>query len=314
MCEPCKHCSSEQIKEFVDLLYERNGATFVFAIGGRCDRMRAALSAKRKEIISNEKGDGRMDNGNALQVFGFEGNETRFFMENGELHFVAKDVAEALEYESASLSNMKTLIGAVPEEWKGRKRIMTLGGMQEMWCLSEQGLYFFLGRSDKPKALPYQKFIAGEVMPSIRKYGAYMTPATVESFISSPDFGIKLLTALKEEQEKNRTNAPLVLFANSVAASDDTILIGELAKLIRQNGMNIGQNRLFEWMRENGYLMKTGSSRNTPTQMAMEMELFRVLERTIDNPDGSIRITKTTKVTGKGQVYFVNLFLGARAA
>ena len=117
-----------------------------------------------------------------------------------------------------------------------------------------------------------------------------------------------------ELERENAEMAPKALFADAVASSDTSILIGELAKLLRQNGVSIGQNRLFEWMRENGFLMKAGSSRNMPTQRAMEMGLFEVKERTIANPDGSVRITKTPKVTGKGQSYFVNRFLAKEVA
>lgn len=120
------------------------------------------------------------------------------------------------------------------------------------------------------------------------------------------EYSRKQVKALMEE---NKELKPKALFADAVSASDESILIGQLAKLIRQNGYEIGQNRLFEWMRENGYLIKSGSRRNQPTQRAMDMGLFEVKERTISNPDGSTRITLTTKVTGKGQVYFVNKFL-----
>jgi phage antirepressor YoqD-like protein len=194
---------------------------------------------------------------------------------------------------------------------------MTIKGEKETWALREQGAYFYLARSDKPAALPFQKKIAGEILPSIRKYGAYMTPQVIEEALLNPDYIIRLATALKDERQKVvalnakiENDHPKVLFADSVSASATSILIGDLAKLIKQNGFEIGQKRLFEWLRENGYLMKAGSSKNMPTQRALDMRLFEVLERAIDNPDGSIRITRTTKVTGKGQVYFVNQFLG----
>ncbi len=134
--------------------------------------------------------------------------------------------------------------------------------------------------------------------------------------ISSPEFGIKLLTALKEEQDKRRAleaqaeeNKPKVLFAEAVTASEDSILVQELAKLLKQNGVNIGRNRLFKWLRENGYLIKAGSDYNMPTQKAMELGLFEIMERTITDPNGEIRLTRTAKVSGKGQQYFINRFL-----
>jgi phage antirepressor YoqD-like protein len=150
-----------------------------------------------------------------------------------------------------------------------------------------------------------------------------MTPDVLERALTNPDFMIGVLIKLKEEREelakleeqkkaltvKIKQDHPKVLFADSVSASETSILVGDLAKLIRQNGYKIGQKRMFEWLRCNGYLMKNGGSKNMPTQRALDKGLFEVLERAIDNPDGSIRITRTTKVTGKGQVYFVNLFL-----
>lgn len=189
-----------------------------------------------------------------------------------------------------------------------------------MLCLSEQGLYFFLGRSDKPKALPYQKWIAGEVVPSIRKHGAYLTPAKLEEVLLNPDTIIKLAQALKDEQEKRaaleaqaEADRPKVLFADAVSESKTSILIGNMAKLLRQNHIDIGQNRLFRWLRENGYLIKRqGSSYNMPTQAAMEKELFEVVERVYNLPDGSTRITRTVKVTGKGQVHLINKFIGSK--
>lgn len=122
------------------------------------------------------------------------------------------------------------------------------------------------------------------------------------------------LDSLKGENlkltEKIKEDKPKVLFADAVETAHTSILVGDLAKLIKQNGVDIGQKRLFEYLRENGYLIKNGSSKNMPTQKSMDMKLFEVKERTINNPDGTVRITKTTKVTGKGQTYFINKFLG----
>jgi anti-repressor protein len=248
----------------------------------------------------------------ALQVFSFEGKETRIVEVEGEPRFVAKDVATALGYSESSTKG-NDLFRNIPEEWKGVESVSTPGGIQEMLCLSEQGLYLFLGRSDKAAALPYQKKVAGEIMPSIRKYGAYMTPQKIEEILLNPDTIISLAEALKKEQTKSKEleaklaeDYPKVLFADSVAASRTSILVGELAKILRQNGVEVGQNRLFQWLRDKGYLMKEGGSRNMPTQRAIEMGLFEIKERTIQNPDGSIRTTKTPLVTGRGQIYFIN--------
>jgi anti-repressor protein len=252
---------------------------------------------------------------NELQVFNYEGNNVRVVMVDNEVWFVAKDVASVLGYVS---TNMPQVFQMVPSEWKGSNPIATPGGTQEMLCLSEQGLYFFLGRSDKPAALPYQKFIAGEVMPSIRKHGVYLTLETAQQIISDPDTIINLAQQIKAEREQNKVlqfkieaDKPKVLFADSVCASDTSILIGEMAKILRQNDVpNMGQNRFFEWLRQTGYLIRRkGSDYNMPTQRSVEAGLFEIREKAIPNPDGSTRVTKTTVVTTKGQIYFVNLFL-----
>lgn len=194
-----------------------------------------------------------------------------------------------------------------------------LGRTQKATFVNEDGLYDVILDSRKPEAKKFRKWITSEVIPSIRKHGAYMTPETIEEVLLSPDTLIKLATNLKEEQEKRKQaervieeQKPKVLFADAVETSKTSVLVGELAKIIKQNGYNIGQNRLFKWLRDKGYLMKRGNSRNLPTQKSMELGLFEVKKRTINNPDGSIRTTSTPMVTGKGQVYFVEKFLGER--
>ncbi len=240
---------------------------------------------------------------------------------DGTVWFVGKDIVVALEYSADS--NPARLFGNVPDIWKGVKRFHltsdkpTARPYQDMLCLTEQGVYFFLGRSDKPKALPYQMWIAGEVVPSIRKHGVYMTPQVQEQLIADPDFIIRLAQELKAErikvqalQEQAAQDRPKVIFAEAVDASSSSILIGSLAKILRQNGVNIGQNRLFVWLRENGYLMNCKGERwNFPTQASIDRGLFEVKTRIINNPDGSTKITHTTKVTGKGQIYFINQLL-----
>jgi anti-repressor protein len=184
-----------------------------------------------------------------------------------------------------------------------------------MTAFSEQGLYFYLARSDKLAALPFQKHIAGEILPSIRKYGGYLTDRKLEEVLTDPDTLIRLAQSLKAEKEKRQileakidANLPKVIFAESVEASSSSILVGDLAKFIKQNGIEIGPKRLFEWLRQNGYLMKVGESRNMPTQRAMEAGLFEVKERAIGSPNGTILLTRTTKITSRGQRYFLNLF------
>ena len=255
-----------------------------------------------------------------------DGQQVRTVEENGEIWFVAKDIAQALDYGETTInSNLHNLFSNVPEIWTDNKPFIVssengITQKRNLLCVTEQGLYFFLGRSDKPKALPYQMWIAGEVVPSIRKHGAYMTPQTIEDMLADPDMAIRLFQELKAErikvkalQEQNEKDRPKVIFAEAVDASKNSILVGELAKVLRQNGINIGQNRLFAWLRNNGYLCKFGERYNSPTQSSMDSGFFEVKVSTVNNADGSIRTVRTTKVTGKGQIHFVNLFKTGKA-
>lgn len=193
----------------------------------------------------------------------------------------------------------------------------TLGGRQEVGAVNEYGLYTLVFKSRKPEAHQFKRWVTHDILPTIRKRGAYMTPETIEKTLTDPDFIIRLATELKNEkqarikaEETIIQNRPKVLFADAVSDSNSSILVGDLAKILRGNGVNIGQKRLFAWLRENGFLMKGTESRNMPTQRAMEMGLFKVKEGTYINGDGVNVTTKTTKVTGKGQQYFINKFLG----
>lgn len=184
--------------------------------------------------------------------------------------------------------------------------------------LPENMVYRLGFKASNEAAQKFQAVLADEVLPAIRKHGAYMTEEALEKAITEPDFLIKLATNLKEEKEKRleaerqiEADRPKVTFANAVNVSKDGMLLGMLAKLLHQNSVDIGQKRLFQWMRDKGYLMKNGTDKNMPTQKARELGLFKVKERAIDNPDGSVRLTRTTLVTGKGQEYFINKFLGA---
>lgn len=181
-----------------------------------------------------------------------------------------------------------------------------------------ENIFYRLAMKAKNEAAErFQAKIADEVIPSIRKHGAYMTPETLEKVLLNPDTLMQLAQNLKDEQEKRKVletkieqDKPKVLFADAVASAKTSILIGELAKLLKQNGVDIGQNRLFEWMRQNGYLIRRqGSDYNMPTQRAMEQGLFEIKETTVVHADGHTHINKTPKVTGKGQAYFVTLFL-----
>ncbi|QOP49027.1 phage antirepressor [Lacticaseibacillus paracasei] len=249
---------------------------------------------------------------NQLQHFDFKGQQVRTVVVDNEPMFVGKDVADILGYQNGS----RDVNTHVEEEDRLKYQIGTSGQAREMTIINESGLYSLVISSKLPTAKEFKHWVTHEVLPSIRKHGAYMTPETIEKAIYDPDFIINLATQLKNEQAKtaalkadNETMKPKALFADAVATSHTSILIGDLAKLIRQNGVDIGQNRLFAWLREHGYLIGSGDRRNMPTQRAMDLGLFDIKERTFQNPDGSVRITKTTKVTGKGQQYFINKFL-----
>ena len=186
--------------------------------------------------------------------------------------------------------------------------------------IPENIFYRLAMKAKNETAERFQALVADEIIPSIRKHGAYMTPQKIEEVLLNPDTIIKLATELKAEQEKRvaleskvEQDKPLVAFANSVSVAKTSILVGELAKLLKQNGVDMGQNRLFTWMRENGYLIsRKGTDYNMPTQRSMEMKLFEIKETTISHGDGHTSISKTPKVTGKGQIYFINLFLGTQ--
>ena len=232
---------------------------------------------------------------------------------NGEPYFVGKDVAEILGYNNTK-DAIATHVDADDRAVIQRSENATLEiPNRGLTVINESGLYSLILSSKLPKAKEFKRWVTSEVLPSIRKHGAY----AVDELLNDPEFAIKTFTALKEERERSKrlseqieADKPKVIFADSVSAAKSSILIGDLAKLLKQNGVNIGQNRLFEWLRQNGYLIKDGTSKNMPTQRAADMKLFEVKVRTVNNPDGSIRETKTTVVTGKGQVYFVNKFLG----
>lgn len=230
----------------------------------------------------------------------------------GVPYFVGKDVAEILGYTNPT----KALQDHVDSEDMTFNESLKLSRQSGAWLINESGVYALVFGSKLPKAKEFKHWVTSEILPTIRKHGAYMTDSVIEQALTSPDFLIQLATQLKEEQaqrkaleQRVKADRPKVLFADAVESSQTSILVGDLAKLIKQNGVDIGQKRLFAWMRENGYLIKSGSSTNMPTQRSMDMKLFEVKERSISNPDGSVRVTKTTKVTGKGQTYFINIFL-----
>ena len=235
----------------------------------------------------------------------------RVVLISGKEHFVASDIAKSLGYAIPSK--------AVNTHCKGvsKMEVPTNGGMQEMLIIPEGDVYRLITHSKLPSAEQFERWVFDEVLPSIRQHGAYMTEQTLEKALTSPDFLIKLATNLKEEQEARRKaelkieqDKPKVIFADAVSASKTSILIGELAKILKQNGVNTGEKRLFEQLRNDGYLIKRkGTDYNSPTQKAMELGLFEVKETCITHADGHTTVNKTTKVTGRGQQYFINKFL-----
>ena len=249
---------------------------------------------------------------NGIQVFeNSDFGKVRVIERDGEPWFVAADVCSVLD-----LSNPTIAVSRLDEDERAK---FNLGRQGDATIVNEPGLYTLVLGSRKPEAKAFKRWITHEVIPTIRKHGAYITPDKIEEILINPDTIIRLCTDLKEERAKRaalevkvETDAPKVLFAGAVETSQDSCLVGQLAKMIRQNGCEIGQNRLFDYLRNEGYLCKSGSNRNLPTQRSMEAGLFEVKESVVDNPDGSVRLVRTTKVTGKGQIYFVNKFLSSK--
>ncbi len=251
----------------------------------------------------------RREEMNNLKIFNFENRKIRTLTINDTIWWVAKDIAGALEYKRTA----DAIRVHVEEEDKGVGEIQTPGGIQTVVTINESGLYSLILSSKLPSAKKFKRWVTSEVLPDIRKHGMYMS---AETLLGDPDVLIKTLTEYKKEKEQrirleqeNRAMKPKAFFAESVMASKSNILIGELAKILKQNGHDIGQNRLFDWMRKNGYLIsRKGTDYNMPTQRSMDLGLFKIKESTVTHSDGHTTINKTTKVTGKGQVYFVNKF------
>lgn len=251
---------------------------------------------------------------NELQIFNSEEfGEIRTITKDDETYFVGKDVAKALGF-----TNPRDAIAThVFDEDKGVDTIDTLGGKQSMTVINESGVYALVFGSRLESAKRFKHWVTSEVIPSIRKNGGYI--AGQETLSDEELMAKALLVAnnkiaerdkiIEQKQARIEQMKPKEIFADAVATSHTSILVGDLAKLICQNGYQIGQKRLFTWLRDKGYLIKSGSSYNMPTQRYVEQGLFEIKESNLVNPDGSVRITKTTKVTGKGQVYFVNKFL-----
>jgi len=245
---------------------------------------------------------------NELQNFNFNNLPVRTVLVNDEPWFVGKDVADILGYSNSR----KALSDHVDDEDKGVTKIDTLGGNQNITIINESGLYSLILKSKKPQAKQFKRWVTHEVLPTIRKHGAYMTDAKVQDVISGNGLADLLLQAgnqIKQLELEKSQMKPKALFADSVSASESTILIRDLAKILKQNGVDIGEKRLFTWLRDNGYLVKKiGSDYNSPTQRSMNLGILEFTESTYVH-NGKTIVTKTPKVTGKGQIYFVNKFL-----
>ena len=254
---------------------------------------------------------------NNLQIFDSpDFGQIRTIQQNGEPWFVGKDVADILGYQNGS----RDVNRHVDEDDRQNYQNGTFESNRGLTIINESGLYSLILSSKMPKAKEFKRWVTSEVIPAIRKHGGYI--AGSENMTDAEIMAKAVLVAqntiqqrdqrIKELESDVAAAKPKVLFADAVSASDSTILIGDLAKILKQNGHPIGQKRLFNWMREQGYLIKRqGADYNSPTQRAMEMGLFKIKETAISHSDGHVSVSKTTKVTGKGQQYFINKFCGA---
>ena len=249
---------------------------------------------------------------NNLQVFKNEMFEVSIQLENGEVLFDAEAVAKCLGITDVKNNTVYVRWNRVNDYLK----FATSGEIKKGDFIPESAVYKLAFKANNEVAEKFQDWLAIEVLPSIRKHGAYMTPEKIEEALLNPDTIIKLATSLKAEQEKRalaerqiELMKPKVLFAEAWEVSQKSILVGEMAKLLARNGLeDMGQNRFFKWLRDNGYLHKSGEQYNLPTQKSVELEIMEVKTTTITNTDGSVRVTKTTKITVKGQMYFLDKF------
>lgn len=255
---------------------------------------------------------------NNLQIFNFNGLDVRTVLIDGEPYFVGKDVAEVLGYRNTRDALKKHVDNEdkKSEIVNSSQLSQNATGYQNIDLITESGVYSLIFGSKLPTAKKFKHWVTSEVLPAIRKHGAYMTDEKAFDVVNNKSGLADLLQQaadqLKQKDIQIEKLKPKALFADSVATSNSTILVGELAKILRGNGIEIGQNRLFDWLRKNGYLIsKKGSSYNLPTQKSMNLGLFKIKETTINHSNGSVSISKTAKVTGKGQQYFINKFLNA---
>ena len=244
---------------------------------------------------------------NEVQLFNFENHEVRSLLINSEPWFVGKDVAEILGY-----SNPRDAISKhVDSEDKNSVAIrdgITRGNPNQT-VINESGLYSLVLSSKLPSAKKFKRWVTSEVLPALRKTGQYQVKElSGQELMAKALIEAQSVLAAKDKQIEEMK--PKVVFADAVATSHTSILVGELAKILKQNGIDMGQKRLFAWLRENGFLIKRkGTDYNMPTQKAMDLGLFEIKEGSYINGSGVNITTKTPKVTGKGQQYFINKFL-----
>lgn len=241
---------------------------------------------------------------NKMTIFDYEGAEIRTLLKDGEPWFVAKDVCDVLGLADVSMS-----VRNLDDDEKGTSNVCTPGGSQEMTVITESGLYTLIMKSRKPEAKKFRKWVTQEVLPTIRKTGAYLTPETLSEMLAKPENAIKLFETLKEErerrvalEEKIQIDAPKVLYADSVAGSKGSCLIRELAKIAKQIGLPIGGTRLWNKLREWGYICKNSTE---PTQAAMEAGFFEIKEILIGTAAHGFKTKSTTRVTGKGRIHII---------
>ena len=249
---------------------------------------------------------------NALKIFEHEAfGSVRAIERNGLPWFVARDVCDCLEIRTNDAAN------SLDEDEKGYESVVSLGGAQQTLIVSEPGLYSLILRSRKPEAKAFKRWITNEVIPAIRRTGGYMaavqsdTPESImaRAVLVAQDTITRLQARTSALEARAEADRPKVVFADSIEVSRSTILVGELAKLVKQStGRDIGQRRMFDWLRDNGFLHKRGSDRNMPTQKSMDMGLIVIKEGSRIGSSGESHITKTPKITGKGQIYFINAF------
>lgn len=246
---------------------------------------------------------------NSLQLFSFEDQQVRTIVVNNEPYFVGKDVANILGYTHGA----RDINAHVEDEDKLKSQIRTAGQMREQLIINESGLYSLILSSKMPNAKRFKHWVTSEVLPTIRKHGAYMTDEKAFDVVHNKNGLADLLQQaadqLKQKDIQIEEMKPKAMLADAITASETSILVGEMAKILKKNGINTGQNRFFKWLRTNGYLIKRkDTDYNMPTQKSMNLKLFEIKERTIVDGN-STRIVKTPKITGNGQQYFTNLFL-----